>query len=261
MFVHDCCEPLESVSCCRESRRGEAVFHPCDYCVAPFLAKTNIRVPINNNPENNTGSEDSLQIGLLDEIPAISGRLAGVDEAGRGPLVGNVVAAAVILNPDSPIVGLNDSKKLTEKKREKLAVLIKQHALAWSVSSVSPAEIDELNILWASMKAMKLAVDGLGVHPDHAFIDGNRCPKDLRCHATAIVKGDARVAEISAASILAKVERDAQMLSLHQQFPHYGFDKHKGYPTKAHFAALDELGPCSEHRKSFGPVKKFFELE
>ena len=186
----------------------------------------------------------------------MAGRLAGVDEAGRGPLVGNVVAAAVILDAGSPIDGLNDSKKLSARKREALAQQIKQQALAWSVASVSPAQIDELNILWASMLAMKQAVDGLAEAPDHAFIDGNRCPPDLRCAATAIIKGDARVAEISAASILAKVERDAQMLVLHEQYPQYGFDKHKGYPTRAHFEALAEFGPCPEHRRSFGPVRK-----
>lgn len=197
-----------------------------------------------------------MQIALNQDLPQVAGRLAGVDEAGRGPLVGNVVAAAVILDADSPIDGLNDSKKLSAKKREALAQQIKQQALAWSVASVSPAQIDELNILHASMLAMKQAVDGLAEAPDHAFIDGNRCPPDLRCAATAIIKGDARVAEISAASILAKVERDAQMLVLHEQYPQYGFDKHKGYPTRAHFEALAEFGPCPEHRRSFGPVRK-----
>ncbi len=197
-----------------------------------------------------------MQIALNQDLPQVAGRLAGVDEAGRGPLVGNVVAAAVILDAGSPIDGLNDSKKLSASKREALAQQIKQQALAWSVASVSPAQIDELNILHASMLAMKQAVDGLSAAPDHAFIDGNRCPPDLRCAATAIIKGDARVAEISAASILAKVERDAQMLALHEQYPQYGFDRHKGYPTKAHFEALAEFGPCPEHRRSFGPVRK-----
>jgi ribonuclease HII len=196
------------------------------------------------------------KIGLLDEIPAIQGLLAGVDEAGRGPLVGNVVAAAVILDPARPIPGLNDSKKLSENRRDALARQIRQHALAWSVASVSPAEIDQLNILWASMKAMQLAMEGLSITPEHAFIDGNRCPAGLACAATAIIKGDARVAEISAASILAKVERDAQMVALHQSYPQFGFDQHKGYPTKAHFAALEQHGPCPQHRHSFAPVKR-----
>lgn len=209
---------------------------------------------------DNTGSETDLQkIGLLDEIPVIDGLLAGADEAGRGPLVGNVVAAAVILDPRKPIDGINDSKKLSAAKRERLAVNIRRHALAWSVASVTPEEIDELNILWASMRAMKLALDSLSVSPDHAFIDGNRCPKELCCASTAIVKGDARVAEIGAASILAKVERDAQMLELHASYPHYGFDQHKGYPTKAHMQALQQFGPCPSHRKSFVPVKKILE--
>ncbi len=199
---------------------------------------------------DSTGMPLSLQA----PVPAIDGLLAGVDEAGRGPLVGNVVAAAVILDPEAPIDGLNDSKKLSTKRREALAQQIRQQALAWSVASVSAAQIDELNILWASMLAMKQAVDGLQQVPDHAFIDGNRCPPDLHCPATAIIKGDARVAEISAASILAKVERDAQMQRLHEQYPQYGFDQHKGYPTKAHFAALAEHGPCPEHRRSFKPV-------
>ncbi len=197
---------------------------------------------------------------MFDEIPKVDGLLAGVDEVGRGPLVGNVVAAAVILDPEAPIAGLADSKKLTEKKRESLAEQIRQQALAWSVVSVSPEEIDELNILWASMKAMKLAVDKLRPCPDHAFIDGNRIPKDLVCDSTAIVKGDARVAEISAASIIAKVERDAQMQALHLLYPDYGFDKHKGYPTKVHMQVLNELGPCPQHRKSFAPVKKLLSV-
>ena len=196
------------------------------------------------------------KIGISDDIPVIDGLLAGVDEAGRGPLVGNVVAAAVILDPARPVDGLNDSKKLSPRRREQLAIVIREHALAWSVASVSPAEIDELNILWASMKAMKLAVDGLATPPDHAFIDGNRIPPELRCAATAIVKGDARDAAISAASILAKVERDAQMLELHRQYPEYGFDGHKGYPTRAHFEALQTHGPCPQHRRSFGPVAR-----
>jgi ribonuclease HII len=190
-----------------------------------------------------------------DELPQIHGLLAGVDEAGRGPLVGNVVAAAVILDAGRPIAGLDDSKKLSAARREKLALEIKQHALAWTVVSVSPGEIDNINILQATLSAMRQAVERLAVRPDHVFIDGNRCPK-LDIPATAIVRGDARVAEISAASILAKVERDEQMVVLHEEYPQYGFDQHKGYPTKAHFAALAEFGPCPEHRRSYRPVRE-----
>ena len=195
-----------------------------------------------------------MAINLQDELPAVEGLLAGVDEAGRGPLVGNVVAAAVILDKHKPVDGLNDSKKLTAKRREQLAEQIREAALAWSVISIDAAEIDRINILQATMLAMKMAVEQLPLRPDHVFIDGNRCPA-ISAPATAIIKGDARVTEISAASILAKVERDAQMLVLHETYPQYGFDRHKGYPTKAHFAALAEHGPCPEHRRSFGPVK------
>ena len=195
-----------------------------------------------------------MAIKLQEQLPAVEGLLAGVDEAGRGPLVGNVVAAAVILDKHKPIDGLNDSKKLTAKRREQLAEQIRERALAWRVISIDAAEIDRINILQATMLAMKMAVEQLSIAPDHVFIDGNRCPA-ITVPATAIIKGDARVTAISAASILAKVERDAQMLILHETWPQYGFDKHKGYPTKAHFAALAEHGPCPEHRKSFGPVR------
>lgn len=184
--------------------------------------------------------------------------IAGVDEAGRGPLVGAVVAAAVILDPQNPIEGLNDSKKLTEKKRLVLAEQIKAKAKAWSVVSVDAEEIDRINILQASLLAMKQAVESLSVEPDIALIDGNKCP-DLTCRAEAIVKGDSRVAAISAASILAKVDRDEQMYQLHEQYPQYLFDKHKGYPTKVHIELLQTHGPCPLHRKSFGPVKKYYE--
>jgi ribonuclease HII len=189
-----------------------------------------------------------------DELPIIEGLLAGVDEAGRGPLVGNVVAAAVILDNNRPVDGLADSKKLSAKRREQLAEQIRERAIAWSVISIDAAEIDRINILQATLLAMKQSVEHLTVVPEHVFIDGNRCP-DINVPATAVVKGDARVAEISAASILAKVERDAQMRVLHETWPQYGFDKHKGYPTKAHFEALAEHGPCPEHRRSFGPVR------
>ncbi|MDH5765635.1 MAG: ribonuclease HII [Gammaproteobacteria bacterium] len=181
--------------------------------------------------------------------------VAGADEAGRGPLVGAVVAAAVILDNDRPIEGLNDSKKLTEKKRLSLAAEIQQKALAWSVVSVSADEIDRINILQASLLAMKRAVESLSVSADIALIDGNKCP-DLACRTEAIVKGDSRVKAISAASILAKVERDQQMVQLHEQYPQYEFARHKGYPTRLHLELLQQHGPCPEHRKSFGPVKK-----
>lgn len=195
---------------------------------------------------------------MLNELPLIKGLLAGVDEAGRGPLVGNVVAAAVILNSDDPIEGLADSKKLTEKRREQLAIEIKHRSRAWSIVSVSPEEIDQINILQATMLAMKQAVEQLEVVPDHVFIDGNRCP-ELSYPATAIIKGDDKVAEISAASIIAKVARDEQMRLLHNEFPQYGFDRHKGYPTKAHMKALAEHGPCPQHRRSYAPVKRCLE--
>jgi len=196
-----------------------------------------------------------MKITLLDELPDITGLLAGTDEAGRGPLAGNVVAAAVILNSAENIDGLDDSKKLTEKMRRFLAGEIKQKALAWSVFSVSPQQIDEMNILQASLYAMKTAAEKLKIRPDHVFVDGNKMLVDCFCDNTAIIKGDSRVAEISAASILAKVERDAQMLELHKQYPEYGFDQHKGYPTKMHRKILNEIGPCPEHRRSYAPVR------
>ncbi len=196
-----------------------------------------------------------MKITLLDELPVINGLLAGTDEAGRGPLAGNVVAAAVILNPVLPIYDLDDSKKLSEKKRQLLAIEIKKNALSWSVVSISPQQIDEMNILQASLYAMKTAAEKLKVRPDHVFVDGNKTLVDCFCDNTAIIKGDSRVAEISAASILAKVERDAQMLELHKQYPEYGFDQHKGYPTKMHREILKEIGPCQEHRRSYAPVR------
>lgn len=190
-----------------------------------------------------------------DELPVVEGLLAGVDEAGRGPLAGNVVAAAVVLDDNHLLDGLADSKTLSAARREFLAGQIRVHALAYSIVSVEAGEIDRINILQATMLAMKRAVEQLSVQPNHVFIDGNRCP-DIACPATAVVKGDARVAEISAASILAKVTRDAQMLDLHQRFPQYGFDRHKGYPTKAHVEALFKYGPCPEHRRSYAPVRE-----
>lgn len=186
--------------------------------------------------------------------------VAGIDEVGRGPLVGDVVTAAVILDPNNPIEGLNDSKKLSEKKRLALLPEIKEKALAWAVGRCSPEEIDELNILQATMVAMQRAIAGLKVQPDLALIDGNRCPQ-LPMDSQAVVKGDLRVAEISAASIIAKVVRDQEMEELDKQYPQFGFAKHKGYPTKAHFEAIEQHGVISEHRKSFKPVKKALGIE
>ncbi len=186
--------------------------------------------------------------------------IAGVDEVGRGPLVGDVVTAAVILDPNNPIEGLNDSKKLSEKKRLALLPEIKEKALAWAVGRCSPREIDEFNILQATMVAMQRAIAGLHIQPELVLIDGNRCP-ELPMDAQAVVKGDLRVAEISAASIIAKVVRDTEMEELDKQYPQFGFAKHKGYPTKAHFEAIEQHGVISEHRKSFKPVKKALGIE
>jgi len=182
--------------------------------------------------------------------------VAGADEAGRGPLVGSVVAAAVILDPNNPIEGLNDSKKLTEKKREKLFIEIKEKALAWAIAEATHQEIDEFNILQASLLAMRRAVEALKTVPDHVLVDGNKIPKGLTMSCDAIVGGDALHAEISAASILAKVTRDHDMVELDKKYPQYGFAKHKGYPTKAHFDAIAEHGVIDEHRRSYAPVKK-----
>jgi ribonuclease HII len=184
--------------------------------------------------------------------------VAGVDEAGRGPLAGPVVAAAVILDPENPIAGLADSKKLTEKQRENLFVLIQERALAWAIASADVAEIDELNILQASLLAMKRAVEALHLVPTLALVDGNCAPK-LICPVTTIIKGDQTEPAISAASILAKVARDREMVMLDQQFPQYGFAKHKGYPTKDHIAALELYGITVIHRLSYAPVARIKE--
>lgn len=188
--------------------------------------------------------------------------VCGVDEAGRGPLVGAVVAGAVVLDPDKPIDGLKDSKKLTAAKRDFLYEQILENAKAWGVGEASPAEIDQINILQATMLAMRRAIEDLsirlGAWPEKALIDGNRCP-ELPIAAEAIIKGDAKEPAISAASIIAKVTRDRQMMRLHQQHPEYGFAQHMGYPTEAHFAALKQYGACSEHRRSFSPVRKVLE--
>lgn len=189
------------------------------------------------------------------EYPESYELIAGVDEVGRGPLVGAVVTAAVILDPKNPIEGLADSKKLSEKKRLALAAEIKEKALAWSLGRAEPEEIDELNILHATMLAMQRAVKSLKIQPHFVLVDGNRIPS-LAMPAQAVVKGDSKVAEISAASILAKVARDQEMEELDREFPQYEFAKHKGYPTKVHLEKLAEFGALPQHRRSFAPVKK-----
>jgi len=184
--------------------------------------------------------------------------ICGVDEAGRGPIAGPVYAAAVILDPRRPIAGLADSKQLTEAKRTRVADAIRSQATAWSIASATVEEIDRLNILQATLLAMRRAVDGLRPAPHVAWIDGNRCPQ-LPCRARAIVGGDRSHAEISAASVLAKTERDAEMIRLHERFPQYGFDRHKGYPTPQHLAMLERFGVCEIYRRSFAPVRRLLE--
>ena len=194
-------------------------------------------------------------------MPLLSypGMVCGVDEAGRGPLAGPVVASAVILDPNKPIHGLNDSKKLSAKKRDELALLIRSYALAWAVAEASVEEIDQINILQASLLAMRRAVDALAIKPDHALVDGNQCPKLITCTVEAIVGGDGKVASIAAASILAKTVRDTQMKALHEAFPVYGFDRHMGYPTAAHLQALEQYGVSAVHRRSYAPVARLLE--
>jgi len=182
--------------------------------------------------------------------------ICGVDEAGRGPLAGPVSAAAVILDPARPIEGLADSKKLSEKQRDRLAPLIRARALAWAVAYAEVEEIDRLNILQATLLAMKRAVEALSIRPQQVLVDGLYCPQ-TGIPSQAIVKGDSKVAAISAASILAKTARDELMLQLHGRYPQYGFDAHKGYPTAAHLAALREHGVSVVHRKTFKPVRQF----
>lgn len=181
--------------------------------------------------------------------------VCGVDEAGRGPLAGPVFAAAVILDPSKPIAGLRDSKKLSASRRDQLALLIQRDALAWSIAQCTAAEIDELNILQATMLAMRRAIEGLSVVPTLALIDGNRCPVTT-VRTEAIIKGDDKVVEISAASILAKTARDTLLREMHTRYPQYGFDQHKGYPTALHLARLREYGVTPEHRRSFAPVRE-----
>jgi ribonuclease HII len=189
----------------------------------------------------------------MPELMVPAGLVCGIDEAGRGPLAGPVVAAAVILDPDWPITGLNDSKKLSEKRRLALAEQIRARAVSWCVAEASVEEIDRINILQATLLAMQRAVAGLSVVPTSAMVDGNRCPK-LSMPVEAVVKGDGKIASIAAASILAKTVRDDLMQALHQQYPQYGFDRHMGYPTQAHFAALQSHGASPVHRRSFAPV-------
>lgn len=186
-------------------------------------------------------------------------RIAGVDEAGRGPLAGPVFAAAVILCDERPIEGLDDSKKLTAARREELAAEIRERALAWCVASASVAEIDQFNILGATMLAMKRACEGLQIAPQQVLVDGNQIPKGLNCAAQFVIGGDAKVPAISAASILAKTERDRYCHEMHSRFPGYGFDQHKGYATALHLDCLQRLGPCEEHRRSFAPVRLHYE--
>ncbi|MBI4987458.1 MAG: ribonuclease HII [Rhodocyclales bacterium] len=188
------------------------------------------------------------------DFGAASSLICGVDEAGRGPLAGPVFAAAVILDASNPIEGLADSKKLSGKTRDRLAILIHQRALAWAVASASVEEIDALNILQASLLAMRRAVEALVLQPDEVLVDGTHCPR-IAAPVRAVVRGDSTVAAISAASILAKTARDAEMLRLHARYPQYGLDRHKGYPTAAHLTALREHGVVEIYRRSFAPVR------
>ncbi|MDQ0738966.1 ribonuclease HII [Pseudomonas sp. W4I3] len=202
----------------------------------------------------------STQMGLDFSLVAHAHELvAGVDEVGRGPLCGAVVTAAVILDPNRPILGLNDSKKLTEARREKLYDEICEKALSWHIARAEVEEIDELNILHATMLAMQRAVEGLHITPKLAMIDGNRCPK-LAMRAEAVVQGDSKVPAIAAASILAKVSRDREMAAFELVYPGYGMGGHKGYPTPVHLEALARLGPTPIHRRSFAPVRQAYEL-
>lgn len=192
-------------------------------------------------------------------ISTLSLLTGGVDEAGRGPLAGPVFAACVVLNPDRPIDGLADSKTLSEKKRDALAIAIKENAAAWAIGIASVQEIDQINILQASILAMKRAVENLPFMPDIVLVDGNQKPT-LTCKVRTIIRGDSLIPAISAASILAKTARDAEMQRMHQYFPRYGFDQHKGYPTPKHLAALQQHGVSAIHRQSFAPVKALLNM-
>ena len=194
------------------------------------------------------------QLELTDVCGTHEGLVAGVDEVGRGPLAGPVIAAAVILDPDRPITGLADSKTLSATRRERLAVEIYRHSLAWAVSRAEAEEIDRINILKASLLAMQRCIYALKIRPTRVLVDGIHCP-DIDYTVEAIVRGDSRIPCISAASIIAKVARDQEMIELDRRFPGYGFAKHKGYPTRYHIAALNRLGACPIHRRSYTPVK------
>lgn len=201
-----------------------------------------------------------MQYDLFEHDGAVFTTIAGVDEAGRGPLAGPVFAAAVILDAERPIVGLSDSKTLSAQRRDALAIQIRERALAFSIALASVTEIDTHNILHAAMLAMRRACDGLSIRPGLILVDGNRLPPGLSCPAQAIVKGDALVAAISAASILAKTARDADCLVLHEQYPEYSFDRHKGYATREHLSLLARHGPCPAHRRSFAPVRRLIDV-
>lgn len=199
------------------------------------------------------------QAELFAPMPLDDRLVAGVDEAGRGPLAGPVFAAAVILDARRPIAGLDDSKALTAKRRETLAEQIKAQSMAWHISWSPVADIDRINILQATMAAMRAACQGLAVTPELIMVDGNRLPVGLPCEARALIGGDALEPAISAASILAKTARDAWCMALHRRYPQYAFDRHKGYGTALHLARLAEFGPCPEHRRSFAPVRRYLE--
>ena len=194
------------------------------------------------------------------ELQLPPGRLAGVDEAGRGPLAGPVIAGAVILDPDRPIDGLNDSKRLSAARRERLYEVIRKQALAWSIGRAEVEEIDRINILQATLLAMQRAVQGLAPAAEYVLVDGNRTP-GFACPSQAVVRGDSRVAAISAASIMAKVTRDREMIEMDRQFPGYGLAQHKGYPSRSHIEALESLGVTPIHRRSYAPVRRIVERE
>jgi ribonuclease HII len=196
----------------------------------------------------------------MPELIIPPGLVCGIDEAGRGPLAGPVVAAAVVIDPGRPVAGLDDSKKLGEKKREALALLIRERAVAWAVAEATVEEIDRLNILQATLLAMQRAVAGLGIRPTGALVDGNRCP-ELAIPVAAVIRGDGKIASIAAASVLAKTVRDAAMRMLHARYPQYGFASHMGYPTAAHIRTLEAHGVSPVHRRSFGPVARQLALK
>ncbi len=210
---------------------------------------------LRNRPDPMTAAQ---QADLFASLSGDAEHVAGVDEAGRGPLAGDVFAAAVILDPARPIKGLADSKALTELRRDALALEIREKALSWSIAIATVEEIDQLNILQATLLAMRRAVEGLHIQPELALVDGNQPPR-LACRVQTVVKGDALVQAISAASILAKTARDHDLLRLHALYPDYAFDQHKGYGTALHMSRLKQFGPCAVHRRSFAPVRVLLE--